>query len=205
MKERLLIFDFDGTIADTRAVYYHAIGNELRFLGYKEKDIDRAVNLGLSLKKTLKNLGLGFLTRWFLHARVYKRVKAHSVEIRKCRDVDSIRQLKDRKILVTNSLKEFALPILKHLKLREAFSEIYGSEDFDDKAGFISNYLKTRKMDKKQCYYIGDRVADIKLARKVGVNSVVIAGKCAWDSRQELLEAKPDFILDDIKSLRKIL
>ena len=67
-------------------------------------------------------------------------------KVKKCRDVDSIRNLKIRKILVTNSLKEFAIPILKHLKISDEFDEVYGADDFDDKKKFISSYLRKNKI-----------------------------------------------------------
>ena len=62
-----------------------------------------------------------------------------------------------------------------------------------------------KKINKKNCYYIGDRVADVKVARKSKVISVIIAGKCAWDSRKELVQAKPDFIVNEIDEVEEII
>ena len=134
-----------------------------------------------------------------------KSVKKSINNVKKCRDVDAIKRIKARKILITNSLKEFALPILKHLKLKKAFSEIYGADDFDDKTEFVRDYLKKNKIDKENCYYVGDRAADVKLARKAGIRSIAVSGKCAWDSRRELVKAKPDFIVEDIDEISEII
>lgn len=202
---KILIFDFDGTIADTRAVYYEAMKDELRIFGYKENDIDKAIDIGLSLRKTLKKLGLSFIVSYFLHKKILKRIKKYIDEVKKCKDADAIKNIKGNKILITNSLKEFAIPILKHLRLRKNFSEIYGADEFDDKEEFIKSYLRKNKIDKKECYYIGDRAADAKLARDVGCKSIIVTGKCAWDSRKEIMEAKPDFIVDDIRDVGEII
>jgi len=190
----LLIFDFDKSIEAS-----------LQRWGFDKTQVDNAVDIGLSLRKTLGNLGLGFLSRWMLRRQIMKDVEKYTSLIKKCKDVDSINKISEKKILVTNSLKEFALPILKHLKLKKTFDEVYGADDFSDKARFISEYIKKNNMNKKECYYIGDRAADVKLARKAGCISVVISGRCAWNSRKELIKAQPDFILDDIAQLRKIL
>lgn len=204
-KSKFLIFDFDGTIADTKAVYYKVIYNKLKSLGYSYKQVDKAIDLGLSLKKTLKNLGLSFIVYWFLHKKIHKKVKKEVDKVKKCRDVDSIKNLTENKILVSNSLKEFILPIVKHFKLKKCFKGIYGAEDFSDKASFIKNYIKENKLKKQNCYYIGDRVADIKTARKAKCRSIIIAGKCAWNTKAELLKQKPDFIISSLKDLKRIL
>ena len=202
---KLVIFDFDGTIADTKAIYYKSIESELRKYGFSQKRIEQAIDFGLSLRKTFGNLGMGFISRWFLQRRIVNNVKKYSQEIKKCKDVDSIKTIDEEKIIVTNSLKEFAVPILRHLKIKKYFNEVYGADDFSDKTAFISEYLKKNRINKKDCFYAGDRVADVKLARKVGCISVIICGKCAWNSRSELLKAKPDFLIEDIADLKKIV
>jgi len=202
---KFLIFDFDGTIADTKAVYYKVIYKKLKNLGYSYKQVDKAIDLGLSLKKTLRNLGLSSIVYWFLHKKIHKKVKKEVDKVKKCKDVDSIKHIQQDKILVSNSLKEFILPIVKHFKLKKEFKGIYGAEDFSDKASFIKDYLKKNKLKKENCYYIGDRTADIKTARKAGCKSIIIVGKCAWNSRKELLREKPDYIISSLKDLKKIV
>lgn len=205
MDEKLLIFDFDGTIADTKSLYYQAISDELVRWGFSEMQIDRAIDMGTSLRKTLKGIGLNFIVSWWLHHRILKRIKIYVNQVKKCHDASHVAEIKGKKILVTNSLKEFVLPVLKHLKLQKEFSEIYGADDFLDKSDFISSYLKRNKIDRNDSYYIGDRVADVKIARKVGCVSVIISGKCSWNSRAMLIKARPDFLLDDLKDVGEIV
>ncbi len=201
---KLLIFDFDGTIVDSKAVYYHSVNLHLQDYGFSRKQIEEAIGIGLSLRETLKKLGFNWLDRLLLRRKIMTQVLKKTKEIKKCKDVDSIRAIPGEKILVTNSLKEFALPVLKHLRLKNEFSEIYTADDFQDKAEFISGYLKKRKINPRDVLYIGDRVADISLAKKIGCKSVIIAGKCAWDSRASLMRNKPDFLISDIKNLSNI-
>jgi len=203
-KSKLLIFDFDGTIADTKALYYKVIYENVKKFGYSYKEVDKIIDFGLSLKHVLKKLGFSFLTSWFLHKKIMKNIGKELNEVKKCKDVDAIKNIKANKILVTNSLKEFVLPILNHFKLKKEFKEIYGAEDFTDKAEFIKDYLKKKKIKKENCYYIGDRATDIKTAKKAGCKSVIISGTCAWDSRKEILKENPDFILGDIADLNRI-
>lgn len=203
--EKLVIFDFDGTIADTKSVYYKAIGSELKKYGFSEKQVDKAIDIGMSLRKTLSNFGFGFITSWFLKKSIMNKVEKGIDEVKKCKDASYIKNIKVRKIIVTNSLKEFAVPVIKHLKLINYFEAVYGADDFNDKTEFIKNYLREKKIDKKNCFYIGDRAADVKLARKVGCKMISVSGKCSWDSRKEIMKQKPDFIIDDLDEVKDVI
>ncbi len=204
-EKKLLIFDFDGTIADTKELYYKIIYNELKVFGYSYRKVDKVIDFGLSLKRTLKKFGFSFLTTWSLHRKIMRNVEKDLNKIKKCKDVDSIKEIKEKKILVSNSLKEFIIPIIKHFKLKKYFKEIYGAEDFPDKEEFLKKYMKDRQLKKSNCYYIGDRVADVKTAKKVGCKGVSILGKCAWDSQKELIEESPDFLVSSLKDIKKII
>ncbi|MBM3234347.1 HAD family hydrolase [Candidatus Pacearchaeota archaeon] len=202
---KLLIFDFDGTIVDSKSLYYKVIGDELRILGFSKKKIDMAIDIGTSLRKTLRNIGFGFIVSWWLHKKILKRIEKYIPEVKKCHDAEKIKNISARKILVTNSLKEFAVPVLRHLKLEKEFAEIYGADDFSDKVEFISEYIKNHNIDKKNVFYIGDRAVDVKLARKIGIISVIVSGKCAWNTRKEILAENPDFLLSDLDEISEII
>jgi phosphoglycolate phosphatase-like HAD superfamily hydrolase len=201
----LLIFDFDGTIVDTKSLYYNAIYNSVKRFGYKYEDVDRIIDRGANLKKSLKMLGLKPLMILIMKRKVMKEVKKQIPTVHKCRDVDSIKELKQDKILVTNSLKSAVIPLLKHFRLKKEFREVYGFEDFTDKGKFLKDYIKERKLNSEKVYYIGDRAADVKVAKKAKCKSVIITGKCAWDSAAEIIEQEPDYIIHSIKDLKEIL
>ncbi len=204
VKKKLFIFDFDGTIADTKALYYKALFTELKGSGHSPREIEKVIDFGISLEGVLRNLGLSFLTSWILHRRILRNIKKQAKNIKKCKDVDSIRNIKSDKILISNSLKEFILPIVRHFKLKKEFKGIYGCENFSDKPSFIREYMKKHKIKQENCYYIGDRAADVRVAREAGCKSIIIYGKCAWNSKKEIVKAHPDFILSSIRELKKI-
>ena len=205
MKTKTLFFDFDGTIVDSKVAYYDAIGDSLKIFGFNNKDIDKAIDLGFSLKRTLYKLGFSWINTWILKKRIMKKVRKRVNEVKKCKDVEIIKKLNAKKILVTNSLKEFIMPVLRHLKLKKYFDEIYGADDFDDKGVFLKKYVNDKKLSKEDCFYIGDRIKDVEVARKAGCQSIVIANKCSWDTPKELKKAKPDFIIKDLKELKRVL
>jgi len=203
-ESKLLIFDFDGTIVNSKAVYYSAIEKHLAHLGLNKDEADKTIDIGLSINETLKKIGVSALLRWWEKREIMKNVLEGVNKVKKCKDAEHIKNLPGKKILVSNSLDEFIIPVLKHLRIKGEFSEIYGADDFDNKAEFISEYIKNN-INKKGVYYIGDRVADVKLARKVGIKSIIISNKCSWSPRKEILKEKPDFIIFDLDSIKNII
>ena len=205
LKSRVLIFDFDGTVVDTKGVYYKSLNKHLTALGFSKKQVDAAVDLGLNLGETIKTLIPSKVKSWFLKKVIMKDVVKNVNKVRKCRNIDVLREIKVKKILISNSYFDFLSPIVKHLKLKKYFSAIYSADDFDDKAKFIKQYLRKNNLKKEQCLYIGDRVADVEVAREIGIKSVIISNKCSWNSRQDILKSKPDFILSDLRDIKKLL
>lgn len=202
---RLVVFDFDGTIVDSKAVYYNSISKHLGLMGFGRKRIDEAIDLGMNLGETLKRFVPSALYRWWVRRKIMKDVLVEAKKVKKCHDAGHIHDIHAKKILVSNSLSEFVIPVLKHLKAKNLFREIYCADDFDDKTKFISMYLKLHGIRPWECFYVGDRVADINLAKKIGCHSVIISGKCSWNSKKELMKAKPDFIIPDLIFLKRIV
>lgn len=202
---KLLIFDFDGTIVDSKSVYYNALEKYLEEIGFKKKEADESIDIGLSISETLKKLGVSRILRWWTKRKIMGDVLNKVNSVKKCRDVEHLKKLPYEKILISNSLLEFIIPVLNHLKIRREFDEIYGADDFKNKEEFIKKYLKERKINPQDCFYIGDRVADVKLAKKIKCKSIIISNNCSWNSRKEVLKANPDFILFDLKDLKEII
>lgn len=200
-----MIFDFDGTIVNSKAIYYNNIHKHMLSFGFSKKEVDEIIDLGLNLTETLDKFFHSKIRVWWLKRKIMKDVLKEARHVHRCKDIGSIKNIHARKILVSNSLSDFIFPILKHLGIRNLFNEIYYAEEFDDKADFIRKYLLRNKIIRSNCYYVGDRVADVEVAEKAGCKSVIISGKCSWDSRRELLEAEPDFIIEDMKDLREIV
>lgn len=202
---KLVIFDFDGTIVDSKRVYYNSISRHLIPRGIKGNDINGAIAVGLSLSETLRRFIPGFISRWWVKKMIMNDVINRVNGVKKCHDVGMIKDIHHRRILVTNSLSGFVYPVLKHLGIRKYFAEVHCTDEFADKGKFIMTYLKLNGIRPYEAVYIGDRTADVRLAKKLGLHNIIISGRCAWDSREEVLAAKPEFIVPDLRDVKRIV
>jgi phosphoglycolate phosphatase len=202
---KLVIFDFDGTIVNTKYAYYSSMNRHLNPLGFSRKQIDAAIDLGLNLSETIERFVPFRLYKWWVKRKIVRDVLREAGHIHKCRDVGSIRRIKARRVVISNSFSDFIMPIIRHLKLGKIFSEIHCADEFNDKAEFIKRYLKKRRIKPKECAYVGDRASDVRVARKTGCVSIIVLGKCAWDSRAEVLAAQPDFVVNELREIAEIV
>ncbi len=202
---KLVIFDFDGVIVDSKTVYYNSINKHLNPLGFNKKEVDKAIDLGMNLSETLKRFIPAFFYRWWIKRNIMKDVVKEINDVKKCKDISHVKDITARKVLISNSLSGFVFPVLKHLNATRYFNEIYCADEFNDKERFIREYLKEKGINPHECAYVGDRVADVKLARRLGIYVIIISGKCMWDSPKEIMKAKPDFIVNDLIDVNRIL
>ena len=90
---KLVIFDFDGTIVDSKRAYYNSISRHLIPKGIKGDEINKAVAAGLNLSDTLRRFIPGFLSRWIMRRSIMKDVVGRVKGIKKCHDVGMIKEI----------------------------------------------------------------------------------------------------------------
>lgn len=202
-KIKLLVFDFDGTIADTKKLYYNSIHKWLKkekivfsekqfkkFFGLKVHDILAKLRIRGDIKKITEKI----------NADVFKNIN----KIKVSESVEYIKELNADKIIASNTPTRYMGAILRKNGLLKYFMVVCGGDKFVHKEDFIKKYIKNKKLNRKNVFYIGDMVKDVEIARKAGCVCVAVSHNISWSSRKDLLKAKPDFILNSLKDLSRL-
>lgn len=203
-----VIFDFDGTLADTFPlivdVSYRLSPGAKRL---PEKEIARLRRL--PLLTAMRSLGIPILYTPLQLLLIRRRLTARISEVPPYEGVPQmLSQLhKDghRLFVLTSNYKENAQIFLGNNNLQGLFVEVasvwYASRRL--KARALRSMMKRHDMKPEETYYIGNEELDIEGAESAGIQSVA----AAWGgfNKNELKKARPDAIIDKPQQLVDLL
>ena len=215
MNIKLLIFDFDGTIMDTRKTIVIAKQETMRRMGLAIADEQTcAETIGLYAKIGFKNIYPELSDEMLdLCVKNYREIfddTKEKVPPTLFADmVDTLNKLKDKGIVCTiatsrngKSLKEF----LDKMNITNFFSYLLAAEDttlLKPNAEPVIKTLNDLSYCPEQTLVVGDMPIDILMGKNAGVYTCgVTYGNSDKDS---LLEAGADYVIDGISELLDIL
>ncbi|MFH0922731.1 MAG: HAD hydrolase-like protein, partial [Candidatus Micrarchaeota archaeon] len=85
--------------------------------------------------------------------------------------------------------------------LSKYFTEVVG--EIHDKTDTIAGLVKKYELDPKRTFYVGDTSGDVEAGKAAGVKTIGITW--GFQHKSILAESKPDFLIDDIKEIKKIV
>lgn len=207
-----VLFDYDGTFADTGEGVFESIHYAVEQLGMKElsaAQLHRFVGpplydsfrkiAGMSDDDAL--LALEKYREYYSKTGIYRFTLYPGI-------IETVRALKDKGIKVgiaTGKPEYFVSVLLDYMKITDLFDYVAGirSDPSDEtKADLILRAAKNMGVEPERVLMVGDRHFDINGARKAGTASA--AALYGYGSREELEEAGADFFIDapsDVLSL----
>lgn len=207
MDKKTLIFDFDGTIADTIPailVTVNKLSSEFGFQKITKEQITQLRRMNrFDMIKKIVDLGIPV----FKIPQIVKRGQEElGKNIRSLKPIEGIRgtivELKNKGfnlgVLSSNS-KENVEEFLKQNKLIDFFDFIESENNLFGKARALSSILKKHSIDKNSAYYIGDETRDIEAAADAGIKSAAVCW--GFNAREILEKQKADFIIDKPRQL----
>jgi phosphoglycolate phosphatase len=206
---KAILFDFDGTIADTKGASFKSF---VRTFDDFESKMDRGKimkNMGMEALVMFKFMGVNPGHLDAMKRRFYKYYGMHVKEkgIKPCVSLKPLWELsKDYKLfIISNSETPVIRKTLDKLEIRDIFSGVYGSEKFSTKDDMIRKVCKKIKVGPSEVVYVGDRFTDVEYSRAAGCVSVAISNKCSWSDLKTIKSQKPDYIIRDFVQLRRLL
>lgn len=183
---KTIIFDFDGTIADSLEVtigIYRDLTNDRRVLTADEVEELRK----LPLLKVASAIGVPLWKVPFLVRKGRKIMHSRLGDIKVFDDLPHVfEKLKadgyDLRIVSSNSIENVQTFLKKH-DLDAYFTDIHGSVGLFSKARVLRKIIKKDKLQCNMTYYIGDEARDIIASRKAGIRIISVA----WGYNHESL------------------
>lgn len=212
MKFSLVVFDWDGTLMDSTYSIVLAIQNACRDLGLKipsEQQASWVIGLSLveALKKAIPDLPENrvdeFIERYKIHfwtrdpdVRLFPGNKA------------ILDELREKQVLMAVATGKSRVGLDRALKNHQLESYFAATRTADQTAGKPNPLMLQEIMDElmvspAEVVMVGDTTHDIQLARNAGVQSIAVC--YGAHDKHELAAAKPDFLVDSVDELQRLL
>lgn len=207
-----IFFDLDGTIVDTREVYFEAARAAFEYVGQDPPKMATALEIPrrLEQKLSIRDLVKGD-SRVFLDT--YLRAFC-SIAERKTKSIpevsSTLKLLSERAQLGLITMRfvsrEAIIRELKRFKIAQYFVHVVtGSDSLGPKPAPDALIQCQRVFDIKMCdcVIVGDSISDIRAGKAAGAKTVAVLS--GLYSRQELAEENPDLILENVNWLPNFL
>ncbi len=187
-----VIFDFDGTIADTMP-HILDIAEEVSGLIIDRSEVDRLRNMPIKAILKEYKIPLHRIPRYLIQGKKLLGKRTNEIElVSGLREVlEKLHGAYDMQIVSSNSAP-IIVKFLRRHKIEKYFSSVHGNVGLFSKAQALKKIIKKQKYDIADCIYIGDELRDVEAAHKIGLKIISVAW--GFNGSTLLRSAKPDRI-----------
>ncbi len=202
--QRIVIFDFDGTLADSLENIWRVSNKVAVRFGrepFSQEQIDAFQDLSAS--EVIKSLKIPLLKLPLVIWRFKKELQKEFDRVQPFADMQQVLiHLKKRGIIlgiVTSNSKSNVEKFIKKLGWDEYFDFVSSTGKLGGKAKLLRHIIKRKKYDPMNVSYVGDEARDISAAKMINIRSVAVSW--GFNSKRLLASLKPDFLIDSPKEL----
>jgi phosphoglycolate phosphatase len=202
----VIIFDFDGTIADTLDAVVKIVNEHSEYFGYRKVTKQDIPYLqGKKPKEILSYLGMSIIKLPFwiqkIHSEINKEILNLTPTVNILPVITRLKEIHTIGVLTSNTHENVKKFLVKNNL--DLFNFIYTGKSVFGKSHVINKIIKQQKINKNSIIYVCDEVRDIEAARKSGIK--VVAVTWGYNSKEALQKEEPDFIIETPDELIRIL
>ncbi len=207
MSTKIIIFDFDGTIADTHkhtVEIFNSFAEEFKYKTIPWEDIDAYKKLSMS--QIIRKLHVPVLkipTIISKGKRKYNQLIPFMTPIAGVREsLLALRQEPVKLGILSSNTKENILLFLENNNMM-LFDFIYSTSRLTSKNTALQKVIHEEKLDKNDVVYVGDEIRDISAAKKIPVTTAGVTW--GFNSARSLQKQKPNFLLHKPMELLQLI
>ncbi|MGF1490232.1 MAG: HAD-IA family hydrolase [Prochloraceae cyanobacterium] len=208
MGVKVIIFDFDGTIADTYDTLFDICNRLSGEFGYKPLDRAKISQLReLSSREIIKQAEISLFKVPILLKRVKEELNQEIANVKPITGIEPILlALKEKGYnlgIITSNIETNVLAFLKKHNYQELFNFIYSGTTIFGKHKVIDRCLDRRNLNRDRVIYIGDETRDIKAAKRSKIK--IISVGWGFNCPSVLAQYQPDFLIEHPRELIKAI
>jgi len=207
VQKPVVIFDFDGTIANTLDSIIDIMNNLSDEFGFRKiHDEDVEYLRGKRPREILKHLGISLFKLPFVIRKTRREINSHIALLSPSIDLlPTLKLLKENGCqvgIVTTNIEENVKKFL-HANNLDLFDFFYTAKKVFGKDRTISKIIKDMKLEKSKVYFVGDEVRDIEAGKKVGIKTIAVSW--GYNTKDALDKEHPDHLIDSPLELENIV
>lgn len=204
----VIIFDFDGTLADTLEALVGITNRLAKEFGYQAVNSEEVKLLqNLNSQEIIRQSGISLFKLPFLLRRVKIELSREIHQLQPIMGVpEALMSLKQAGYclgIVTSNDEANVRAFLKLHDLHDLFEFVYSGSTLFGKNKVLSRLLKQRQIRQHLVIYVGDETRDIDAAKRVAIKSIAVSW--GFNSKQVLARQNPDFLIHHPQELLPII
>lgn len=206
--KKVVIFDFDGTIADTLDALVTVVNRLAVEFGYAQITPEElAILQKLTARDVIRYSGISVLKIPFLVKKVKTELKTKISDLKPIEGMqETLFSLKDQGMrlgIITSNSQENVVEFLRVNQLDSLFEFIHSGVTIFGKTTIINNVLRQKQLKPDNVIYVGDETRDIEASKKANIK--VVAVTWGFNSQEVLAQQKPDYLIHKPHELIEIV
>ncbi|BDA75538.1 HAD superfamily hydrolase [Calothrix sp. PCC 7716] len=199
MTTKVIIFDFDGTIADTVDALVSVANRLAADFGYIQITSEElSILRNLTSREIIKYSGISIFKIPFLVKKVKSELKNKIPELKPIAGMQEalveLRNQGHRLGIITSNSQDNVAEFLRINNLDNLFEFLYSGVTIFGKTTIINNVLRQKQIKTQEVIYVGDETRDIEASKKANIK--VVAVTWGFNSPEALAKQKPNFLIN---------
>lgn len=215
METKVIIFDFDGTLCDTRSNIIIAFRATMEHLGLDMRDEETCgATIGLTLRDGFKSMypdfddaKIDYCVETYRHIFAERRKELMPDLFPGVKEtLEELHKRGHRMTIATSRLTDSLMLFMRHHGIDHYFEYAVGSDSVTHHKPHPEPALKTLRelnIAPSEAIMVGDMPVDIAMAHNAGIRAIGVDYGNA--TREELEAAEADWIVDSITKILEII
>lgn len=208
MTIKVIIFDFDGTVADTfdaLVTISNSLAPEFGYLPANPEDLPKIKDL--TTREIIQRSGVAIYKLPFILRKVIAQLNSRIHTLSPVEGMKpalfELKKQGNKLGIITSNNRENVQVFLQNNGLLDLFDFIYCGTKIFGKSRVINNFLRQANLRPGEIVYVGDETRDIEAAKKSNIK--VIAVSWGFNSGNILKQQKPDFLIEHPQQLIEVI